>query len=133
MISQVLFNFVVILVRISICVCKDNQYFRSNQNNSKLLNYKVHFYMDNNETKAIRRELAALNRKLDGIADIINQDVRVPDRLISVREASKLLNRSEYCLRIDINQGRIPAKKVGRGYLLSYNYVQSLIQSPTGQ
>lgn len=89
--------------------------------------------MDNNETKAIRRELAALNRKLDGIADIINQDVRVPDRLISVREASKLLNRLEYCLRIDINQGRIPAKKVGRGYLLSYNYVQSLIQSPTGQ
>ena len=89
--------------------------------------------MDNNETKAIRRELAALNRKLDGIADIINQDVRVPDRLISVREASKLLNRSEYCLRIDINLGRIPAKKVGRGYLLSYNYVQSLIQSPTGQ
>jgi len=133
LISQVLFNFVVILVRISICVCKDNQYFRSNQNNNKLLNYKVHFYMDNNETKAIRRELAALNRKLDGIADIINQDVRVPDRLISVREASKLLNRSEYCLRIDINQGRIPAKKVGRGYLLSYNYVQSLIQSPTGQ
>lgn len=37
--------------------------------------------MDNNETRAIRRELAALNRKLDGIADIINQDVRVPDRL----------------------------------------------------
>lgn len=120
-------------IRISICVCKDNQYFISNQNNNKLLNYKVHFYMDNNETKAIRRELAALNRKLDGIADIINQDVRVPDRLITVREASKLLNRSEYCLRIDINQGRIPAKKVGRGYLLSYNYVQSLIQSPTGQ
>lgn len=133
MISQVFFNFAVVLVRISIRVCKDNQYFRSNQNNNKLLNYKVHFYMDNNETKAIRRELAALNRKLDGIADIINQDVRVPDRLISVREASKLLNRSEYCLRIDINQGRIPAKKVGRGYLLSYNYVQSLIQSPTGQ
>ena len=89
--------------------------------------------MDNNETKAIRRELAALNRKLDGIADIINQAMRVPDRLISVREASKLLNRSEYCPRIAINQGRIPAKKVGRGYLLSYNYVQSLIQSPTGQ
>lgn len=98
MISQVLFNFVVILVRISICVCKDNQYFRSNQNNNKLLNYKVHLYMDNNETRAIRRELAALNRKLDGIADIINQDVRVPDRLISWKTQARMPPEAKVCL-----------------------------------
>ena len=46
--------------------------------------------MDNNETRAIRRELAALNRKLDGIADIINQDVRVPDRLISWKTQARM-------------------------------------------
>lgn len=88
--------------------------------------------MDNDSSKAIRRELAAINRKLDGIVDIINQDVRTADRLISVREASQILNRSEYCLRIDICKGRIPAKKVGRGYLLSYNQVQAMVNNPSG-
>ena len=88
--------------------------------------------MDNDNSKAIRRELAAINRKLDGIVDIINQDVRTADRLISVREASQILNRSEYCLRIDIAKGRIPAKKVGRGYLLSYNQVQAMVNNPSG-
>lgn len=88
--------------------------------------------MDNDNSKAIRRELAAINRKLDGIVDIINQDVRTADRLISVREASQILNRSEYCLRIDIGKGRIPAKKVGRGYLLSYNQVQAMVNNPSG-
>lgn len=88
--------------------------------------------MDNDNSKAIRRELAAINRKLDGIVDIVNQDVRTADRLISVREASQILNRSEYCLRIDISKGRIPAKKVGRGYLLSYNQVQAMVNNPSG-
>lgn len=88
--------------------------------------------MDNDNSKAIRRELAAINRKLDGIVDIINQDVRTADRLISVREASQILNRSEYCLRIDISKDRIPAKKVGRGYLLSYNQVQAMVNNPSG-
>lgn len=88
--------------------------------------------MDNNEQKTILRAVQELGRKLEEIACIINSDVRVPDRLISVKEASKILNRSEYCLRLDINAGKIPAKKVGRGYLLSFNQVQEMVGKPDG-
>lgn len=85
-----------------------------------------------NEHKTLLSAVKAIDRKLDGILGIINADVRVSDRLISVKEASKILNRSEYCLRMDINKGKIPAKKVGRGYLLSYNQVQEMVSKPTG-
>lgn len=88
--------------------------------------------MENKEHKHLLKAVQELGRKLDGIVSIINTDVRVPDRLISVKEASKILNRSEYCLRIDINAGKIPAKKVGRGYLLSYNQVQKMVCNPDG-
>ncbi len=88
--------------------------------------------MENKEHKNLLKAVQELGRKLDGIEKIINADVRSSDRLISVKEASKILNRSEYCLRIDINAGKIPAKKVGRGYLLSYNQVQKMVCNPDG-
>lgn len=88
--------------------------------------------MDNKGQRIILSAVHELGRKLEEIVNIINADVRVPDRLISVKEASKILNRSEYCLRLDINAGKIPAKKVGRGYLLSFNQVQEMVCKPDG-
>lgn len=84
----------------------------------------------NTSTQYLTKALRDIARKVDEIHAALNADVRVPDRLITVREASKILNRSEYCLRIDINKGLIPAKKVGRGWLLSYNQVQAMVNAP---
>ena len=51
----------------------------------------------------------------------------VADRLISVAEAAKLLCRSEYCIREDIRNGHLPAKKKGKAYKLSFNTIQNII------
>ncbi|MCF0219824.1 MAG: hypothetical protein HUK14_08585 [Muribaculaceae bacterium] len=42
-------------------------------------------------------------------------------------EAAKLLCRSEYCIREDIRNGRLPAKKKGKAYKLSFNTIQNII------
>ena len=46
--------------------------------------------------------------------------MRASDRLITVREAAKMLGISEYCLRKEIKDGNIKAKRNGRAFKLSY-------------
>lgn len=85
--------------------------------------------METNNSVRLQNYLDDLNRKLDGIIEAIGSEVKNTDRLISVKEASRLLNRSEYCLRQDIKDGKLPAKKVGRGWLISYNEIQRRIKN----
>ena len=62
------------------------------------------------------------------MSDAANND---GDRYVTVKEAAKMLSRSEFCIRQDINEGRIPAKKRGRGYVMVYRDIIEMINSNT--
>lgn len=68
----------------------------------------------------IELKLDRIERKLDKILSTMNSDMRMADRLITVREAAKMLGISEYCLRNEIKAGNIKAKRKGRAYKLSF-------------
>lgn len=84
----------------------------------RMLSQKLDSFIAKTERQAARQN--AKGRKASGSEP-------VADRLISVAEAAKLLCRSEYCIHEDIRNGRIPAKKNGKAYKLSFNTIQNII------
>lgn len=87
------------------------------------------------KTTTILREIRALRAEVDNITAILNVDIRKPDRLISVKEAAKILNRSIDYVYDLINHGRIGASRATAkaNYRLSENEVRRFIGAPDYQ
>ena len=82
--------------------------------------YKLFYFMVSYSKNTLELKGGRMERKIDRILSIMNSDMRASDRLITVREAAKMLGISEYCLRKEIKDGNIKAKRNGRAFKLSY-------------
>lgn len=63
-----------------------------------------------------------IEERLSGIEDLLSQihakSIEEEETFLNVKEAAKLLNVSEQSIHNYIREGKIPAKKVGRPYLI---------------
>ncbi len=64
-----------------------------------------------------------IEERLSGIEDLLSQlyakSNEEEETFLNVKEAAKFLNVSEQSIHNYIREGKIPAKKVGRPYLIS--------------
>lgn len=67
--------------------------------------------------KTILSQLRHINKRLSKLEEYF-EGKEMPDRLISVKDAARILHASPESLRADIKAGRIPAKRPGRAWLL---------------
>ena len=94
--------------------CKNNLLYNTGPD------YKLFYFMVSYSKNTLELKVGRMERKIDRILSIMNSDMRASDRLITVREAAKMLGISEYCLRKEIKDGNIKAKRNGRAFKLSY-------------
>lgn len=87
--------------------------------------------MNTPEKNDIIKEIKKLSNKIDRLRQLIQEDSKKSDRLITVQEAAKLLGVSEYSVRQEIRAGNLKAQrpKNARAYKLSYSEIIKLISS----
>lgn len=83
------------------------------------------------QISGIARELRQMRSDMQKIVGIINADLRTSDRLISVREAARILNRSTDYIYDLIHSGRLGSRRDGpRGrHSISENEIRRYLSS----
>lgn len=77
--------------------------------------------------KTIYLKVSQVERKVNQLLEAFNANIRTEDRLITVKEAAKMLGVSAYTIRQEIANGSLKAQRTGRAYKLSYIQIQKII------
>ena len=77
--------------------------------------------------KTIYLKVSQVERKVNQLLEAFNANVRTEDRLITVKEAAKMLGVSVYKVRQEIACGNLKAQQNGRAYKLSFLQIQKII------
>lgn len=65
------------------------------------------------QLSTITREMRLIRGEMQKISDLINADVRCADRLVSVKEAARMLGKSTDYIYDLIHHGRLGSKRSG--------------------
>lgn len=79
------------------------------------------------DLKTLFLKLSMVERKINQLLEAFNANVRTEDRLITVKEAAKMLGVSPYTVRQEIANGSLKAQRNGRAYKLSFLLIQKII------
>lgn len=87
--------------------------------------------MEKSVINDIIKEIKKLSNKIDRLRQLIQEENRKDDRLITVREAANILGVSEYTVRQEIRAGNLKAQRAknARAYKISYSEIIKLVST----